>query len=687
MLRRAPLFLLPLLLLLPLGVVGGCSCDDGIALPRCSTDKDCEGTKACEGKKCRCVNGVCQVDKSCTKDSECPTGQKCFGGICVPDRCTADKDCPPDHECLPTGKCVPKKKTGPCKADSECSGGKVCCDLGDGRDKACYFPKCLKDEDCGAASKNSCVKAPQCTDGDKPACEKSTGKCVCDTPCGGACPNDKCCDAASDKCVANPKPCPGLSCPAGTQAPDPTKFTVDPKSCKITGPKCECEKLPPCKAGIPGLYSETAVINGFHVVSGYNQEYGDLQVGLVQADGTVKWEWVDGVPSGAKVECALDGPRQGIKEPGPDVGLYTSIATGGNGTIHVSYFDRTNGALKYASKAGGKWAVHTVDSNGTVVGRFTSIALAKDGKPWIAYFVADDGAGRSQLRLASGNKGTPAAASDWKVQAIATAVNPTCGGKCDTSKNELCLEINGKPTCKAPTADVDKCKPKACEKDKTACVGSACHKIIVENSMPALPLGIGLFPSIAFSSDGAPVVAYYDGIKQDLKLYRVSGGKGVTSTLKSTGDAGQWASIAVDSTGKIHIAYIQALGPSQDLKYLCLDKTFKVVADEMVDDGLVSTPTKHEDRVLADCTIAVTAGDVPRIVYQDSSVHALKLAARSSTANWRRIRLRGSDTPGKGAYGYFADQVIVGDLSYISNFVYRLKDPTTDSGVDLLTWK
>jgi hypothetical protein len=71
------------------------------------------------------------------------------------------------------------------------------------------------------------------------------------------------------------------------------------------------------------------------------------------------------------------------------VGLYTSIALGGDGLPVISYYDETNGNLKVAkcndaACLGGDETLSIVDIAG-VVGSFTSIALGADGLPVISY--------------------------------------------------------------------------------------------------------------------------------------------------------------------------------------------------------------------------------------------------------------------------------------------------------------
>jgi hypothetical protein len=67
------------------------------------------------------------------------------------------------------------------------------------------------------------------------------------------------------------------------------------------------------------------------------------------------------------------------------VGWYTSIALDSADNPHISYFDNTNGNLKYAKWTGSAWSNQTVDSEG-IVGRYNSIALDSAGNPHISYY-------------------------------------------------------------------------------------------------------------------------------------------------------------------------------------------------------------------------------------------------------------------------------------------------------------
>jgi hypothetical protein len=79
-----------------------------------------------------------------------------------------------------------------------------------------------------------------------------------------------------------------------------------------------------------------------------------------------------------------------------DVGQYNSIALiGPNAKIGVSYYDATNGALKYVEVGTGEPCMVTVDS-GTDVGMYSSLADL-DGGPAIAYYEAPSGHRKAQV--------------------------------------------------------------------------------------------------------------------------------------------------------------------------------------------------------------------------------------------------------------------------------------------------
>jgi hypothetical protein len=71
------------------------------------------------------------------------------------------------------------------------------------------------------------------------------------------------------------------------------------------------------------------------------------------------------------------------------VGQYSSIAVGDDGKVHISYYDYSNDCLKYAVKTSGTWTFSNVGDDDSV-GKYNSMVLDGNGKAHIIYQDAQD---------------------------------------------------------------------------------------------------------------------------------------------------------------------------------------------------------------------------------------------------------------------------------------------------------
>ncbi len=560
------------------------------------------------------VNGVgCSSDDDCRAQFNgsdrafCDTSKTPPTCELHPKACDTTADCCPAQVCNPSGHYCFDKYT-PCTQDGSCPAqGQVCQEIGVfAKGLGCTYNKC--DATGACASGTSCFNK----------------YCVGSPPCNGGCKNaaTPVCITATNLCSPAPK---DSSC-AQTCSAGKILVLQDPgnifDTCNMAAEKCECDSLPPLQVRDVSRYSSLAASGQYLYVSAYDGDlspsgvpYGDLVVHTFDKSNLtkpLKSEWVDGVPATGHIGGDVTGPRGGITDPGPNVGMYTSIATSPTGDVYVAYYDVDNGDLKFVARYGGPSATWitpmTVDGSTVVgsapsngdVGMYASIAIDSNGIPAIAYFRrgsydaaagAETGASTALL-YAVAKKTQPLTAADWVVVGAGNVAgaevekadrpSPPCNNAC-TATQVCVVDPN--------TASGDRCADKsatACNPGSTpaGCTGNqicvvdtdtnqtpVCRATKAADVLGELPWGVGLMPSLGFV-DTHPVIAYYENLKNSdgspLRAVKavLGTGTGVTPSFgtpveidgddpapaapavaPAQRDTGRWPSLTVGPTG------------------------------------------------------------------------------------------------------------------------------------------
>lgn len=468
--------------------------------------------------------------------------------------------------------------------------------------------------------------------------------------------------SATDRAGPN---APRITRPTTTPAMAPTDSpavpTVEPMRRCGTDCKQPCaEKLTP---GVVGAYMSAASSSaGTLWVAGYNDlaqtsdgtlfVYGDLVAGRYDAAlGRVHWAAIDGVPTLDEDHCIEHDPRGwrgGETRPGDDVGRWTSLQVGADGSPKIAYYDATHASLKYAAFNGQSWAIHTIKSArpsggetnpGSTgdFGRYAKMILVDD-KPVVAFLAmsrAADGRARTGVMVARAANASPSDTADWALE--------------DAAFDET-----------------------------TACTAAFCDAdAAVSGAVEAYPNAYGEFIGLAKGAAGLGIVAY-DRLHGNLVALEESAGRWHTSilggeqgsrasgTAVDTGDVGVGAALAIDAAGAWHVTYVNAT--TERLEYVRYANgtvgQAEVVDEGARDDGL--------HLIGDDSTVRVGSDGAVSIAYQDATAGALCWAVGAvdgATHRWTRGNAAVSP---KRIGGYFP--AFVGDKQVIS--FWRGADPT-----------
>jgi hypothetical protein len=412
-----------------------------------------------------------------------------------------------------------------------------------------------------------------------------------------------------------------------------------------------------------GRYHDIAAKNGVFHVSAYDDSVGDLAYARITDPKQVGWQYVDGIDPAAPHDLPGDY-RHGVSDPGPDVGMYSSIALTKSGDPRIAYYDATNGALKYAAGPH-PFKITTVqmgDGMNLKVGLYTRITLDANDVPTIAYTATgiSDGMGgfKSELRIATANGSDP---SSWKFTTVDTT-RIKCAGLCGAG--QACIQAamvnmmpNGDPSQSTCTTTTNDCNP-ACAMTE-GCLMGTCTKAL-QAVKGDIPEGF-LFTQLIAGKSGLTLI-YYDHSQGDLKMATQAGGAFTVSTLDGgdpSTDRGQFCSADVGLDGTIHVAYVDAI--LDRLMYLSVQPS---PMPEVVDDGL------RDDGPHSVGAGAVIHASPLEIVYQDQVVSDLLIA--KNAGSWTHQDLK----TGVTGYGFYPHIVADSGKTWLSHFTYDRELPT-----------
>ncbi|WP_394828258.1 hypothetical protein [Pendulispora albinea] len=328
-------------------------------------------------------------------------------------------------------------------------------------------------------------------------------------------------------------------------------------------------------------------------------EQGLAPCGQFDADSCLEWGPPVPCPSGqscASGACTACAWTLATVDATTDVGPSSSLQVDSARGVHVSYWDRTGHALRYAHRPlGGTWSFNKVDDE--AAGRHSSLALDGNGGVHIAYAV--DG-GLRVLRMAD----RPRAIATWTRSDIDTietngpypslAITPSgtawvsyLRGNVSTAGERLYLRYGQRPS------------------------GSAAWDLRTLDE----PNNIGSATSILTDAAGHVAIGYHEIPNHDLKFVELSN-LAEKVTVDATDNVGQHASFALDGSGGVHASYYD--NTASALKYARRSQT-----------GTWETAVVDTSPNVGQFTsLAVDPSGDPHIAYYDLSRRALKYARR-----------------------------------------------------------
>ena len=253
---------------------------------------------------------------------------------------------------------------------------------------------------------------------------------------------------------------------------------------------------------------------------------GGIHISYVSNSHSLKYSYYDGI---AWTTSVVDNSER--------VGGYSSLAVGGDGSIHISYHDQKNNDLKYAIHDGSGWTTQTIDDATGGVGTYTSLAIDSLGNVHISYRAS----GIHCLKHAMYDQST----ESWSVSIVTM----------DNSGEYSSLAIDSNDRLHISwfkNAGID-LKYAVYES------GSWITSTVDEVGR------VGQHSSLAVDSNGIPHISYYDDSNSNLKYATLNGNTWTQLTIDSGEDnVGTHSQIITDSSGNPHIVYFATGGNWQN---------------------------------------------------------------------------------------------------------------------------
>jgi len=218
-------------------------------------------------------------------------------------------------------------------------------------------------------------------------------------------------------------------------------------------------------------------------------------------------------------------------------GRYTSLVLDAADRPHMSYYDISHAALRYATWDGSQWLAQTVDSGGDVGQYQTSIAVDAAGVPYISYYDLTN----ADLKLAYWD----AAPGQWNIQVVDAPGNVGAYSS---------LQLDPAGGVHISYADISHRALKVAHGRRSG--STWLWQIETVEVLAARPE----YTSLALDAGGLPRVSYYDLAQADLRYaaWNALSGSWETQVVDgggAGGDAGRFSSLALDAAGNPIISY------------------------------------------------------------------------------------------------------------------------------------